>query len=125
MHACMHACMYLCMCVWVLRSSLPQRFLRSDPNQASMVSLEIKSWGDFETLCKPCVDCGKWTGNWCELECLASACDPNGQSADGQITPHCTECDRKYGMCHFCRGLKWVQPPAWGDRTNPSDTGTF
>ena len=33
---------------------------------------------------------------------------------EGQLTPHCTHCERLYEYCHFCRGTIWATPPPWG-----------
>ena len=58
--------------------------------------------GDANILHRPCVDCGLVTGCFCDY-CLAEDRDPSGEYASGQHTPLCTDCDREFEMCHFCR----------------------
>ena len=65
---------------------------------------------DAATLNRPCVDCGRRTGCFCDF-CLAKDRDPAGSWEEGQHTPLCTECDREHEACHFCRGLQWATPP--------------
>ena len=77
------------------------------------VPLEVKAWADSDILRRPCVDCGRWTGAFCNLDCKASHRLPREEWAVGQCTPHCTACDSENKMCHFCRGHKWRRPPAW------------
>ena len=73
--------------------------------------MTVTCWGDGDMLCRPCVDCGRFTGNFCENDCLAASRIPTERWAGGQRTPHCTHCERRYGVCHFCRQQSWVQPP--------------
>ena len=72
-------------------------------------------------LTRPCVDCGLVTSRYCDGDefgevrgdlfsspCLAVVNLPKGDSFDeewneGQRTPLCSFCDKKYGACHFCR----------------------
>ena len=65
---------------------------------------------DVEMLVRPCVDCGRHTGCFCDW-CYAKDRDPGDKWADGQHTPLCSTCDDKHSMCHFCRGLMWTTPP--------------
>ena len=58
--------------------------------------------GDANILCRPCVDCGLMTGCFCDY-CNAKERDPAGDYAEGQGTPLCTDCDKEFEMCHFCR----------------------
>ena len=67
-----------------------------------------------QDLNRPCVDCGRYTGSFCEFECLAARRIPSERWRPGQLTPHCTFCDRRHGCCHFCRGVQMVTPPPWG-----------
>ena len=76
---------------------------------AAGVPLEVLAWGDTDTLCRHCVDCGLKTGNFCD-KCFAKHRDPAGDYADGQHTPLCSRCEKKHEKCHFCRGLQWAVP---------------
>ena len=75
---------------------------------------------DTNTLKRPCVDCGLVTGCFCDGDefgpsgqvCYAVVRSPKEKWAPFQRTPLCTECDRKRGRCHFCRGLEWCSPEA-------------
>ena len=75
--------------------------------------LGVTCSGDSAALIRPCVDCGLWTGRFCDW-CLASDRMPEEQWAEGQLTPLCSTCDNKHDMCHFCRGLLWCMPAPWG-----------
>ena len=79
----------------------------------SSTTLKVMCYGEPEMLRRPCVDCGRITGNFCESNCSAALRIPTEKWAEGQITPHCTTCDKLYGQCHFCRGQLWAQPPPW------------
>ena len=57
---------------------------------------------------QPCVDCGLWTGSWCE--CYGSQRMPNSFWEPGQHTPLCRRCDALRGECHYCRGVLWCTP---------------
>ena len=82
-------------------------------------------------LIRPCVDCGRQTGNFCETllqaghaywqggVCLAADWMPQEEWADGQRTPLCTSCEERYGACRFCRGVQTCTPPSWG-RAGPA-----
>ena len=85
--------------------------------------LGVTCSGDSATLIRPCVDCGLWTGRFCDC-CLASDRMPEEQWAEGQLTPLCSTCDNKHDMCHFCRGLLWCMPAPWGHNSgaNPSQS---
>ena len=77
---------------------------------------------DKDTLCRPCVDCGRRTGNFCETLrqaghaywqggiCLAETWIPTERWAEGQRTPLCTPCEEKLGACRFCRGVQGCTP---------------
>ena len=77
-------------------------------------NLEILAAGDMDTLHRPCVDCGLITGRLCDF-CLAQDRDPSARWAEGQHTPLCSQCDNKYGFCHYCRGKHWATPPPHRD----------
>ena len=69
--------------------------------------------GDIETLYRPCVDCGRKTGSYCDF-CKAKDRVPSEKWAERQQTPFCTACDYKYDACHFCKELPWCTPPEHG-----------
>ena len=92
----------------------------SSVNLHRMATMQVQCFGSKNTLYRPCVDCGRRTGNLCELECQAKDRMPLEFWNDGQCTPHCTECERRYDYCHFCRGVAWVTPPPWGAKLEES-----
>ena len=75
------------------------------------VTMHVYAAGDPEILCRPCVDCGRRTGNYCDAECSAASWIPSEVWAEGQITPQCTECELNYIVCHYCRGVRMCSPP--------------
>ena len=75
------------------------------------VTLSPSAFGDVEMLYRPCVDCGLYTCNFCENECLATKNIPSEEWTAGQLTPHCIRCEWKYSAYHFCRGIAWATPP--------------
>ena len=83
------------------------------PKSADLV---VYAHGSTEQLYRPCVDCGRRTGNFCENDCLARRWLPDQEWAKGQITPQCTDCELKFTYCHFCRGVHMVTPPTWGSK---------
>ena len=86
------------------RARIPWRPVPGDP-------LEIMAMGPREILFRPCVDCGLWTGYFCDW-CEAADRMPGEEWAEGQFTPLCTYCEGRHGKCHFCRQQKWCTPPA-------------
>ena len=77
---------------------------------------------DANMLYRPCVDCGRLTGRFCDgyaddpknekwKECYAAERDPKNEWAPGQRTPLCSKCDNTKFVCHYCRGLLWCTPP--------------
>ena len=83
--------------------------------QIDAADIEILAAGDIQTLCRPCVDCSRFTGSYCD-HCYAVDRMPNERWAVGQGTPLCTVCDHRYRACHFCRGLHWCAPRPHGVR---------
>ena len=66
----------------------------------------------FSTFCRSCVDCGLFTGSYCDF-CNGAERIPSERWVRGQGTPLCTTCDARYGSCHYCRGVAWATPPPW------------
>ena len=59
--------------------------------------------GSANLLCRPCVDCGRLTGSFCDF-CKAATRLPHEVWAPDQMTPLCTRCDDEHGgACRFCR----------------------
>ena len=67
-----------------------------------MAFMEVLAFGTPEMLTRPCVDCGKITGSFCDY-CRAADRMPTQTWAQNQATPLCMTCDRKYDKCRFCR----------------------
>ena len=76
--------------------------------------MEVLAFGDQDLLVRPCVDCGVWTGRFCD-HCRAADRIPTEIWADGQLTPLCSVCDNRFDACHFCRGVDWCTPPPSGE----------
>ena len=62
------------------------------------------------------LDCGQWTGSFGENACLAKYWIPRETLQMNQITPHCIDCEDRFGTCHFCCGVQQARPFAWGNR---------
>ena len=75
-------------------------------------SMQVLSCGTMDQLYRPCVDCGRWTGCYCD-GCTAASRGLQ-DVAPNQMTPLCNTCDNKQGYCHFCLGLQWCGPQPWG-----------
>ena len=80
----------------------------------AMASIQVLCAGDKAMLCRPCVDCGVYTGRFCDY-CEAAARLPNETWIRGQKTPLCSVCDNARDMCHFCAGKAWCVPPPSGN----------
>ena len=89
-------------------------------------TMQVLCCGDPSTLIRPCVDCGLWTGRYCDgllteelwaVGCYANDRIPEEVWAEGQRTPLCSDCDNRYDACHFCRGFKWCMPHPWGENS--------
>ena len=86
--------------------------------------MEVLATGDEALLVRPCVDCGRRTGNYCETPaqaghtfweggiCLAAKHIPSDEWAPGQRTPLCSACERIHGACHVCRRVSMCTPPS-------------
>ena len=77
-------------------------------------TMQVMAMGSVAELTRPCVDCGMYTGSFCEMDCLAVTWVPSERWCAGQHAPHCTKCELKFTFCHFCRKSPWATPPAWG-----------
>ena len=90
------------------------------------LGLQALAFGTQDQFCRPCVDCGLITGCFCDgdgEECYAAVRMPQEDWAPNQLTPLCTACDRRFDMCHFCRGIPWVTPLAHRDRDRHQPAG--
>ena len=74
--------------------------------------MDVLCWGEEKDLNRPCVDCGMYTGRFCDY-CLAETRIPTEAWVPNHHTPLCSKCDWKYGECHFCRRQSWVTRPPW------------
>ena len=71
------------------------------------------SWRNFGHMIRPCVDCGRRTGSFCDAgDVVAGVC--RLALPWPSATPLCTACDAKHGKCHLCRRVPWVAQPPWG-----------
>ena len=75
--------------------------------------MEVLAVGSAAMLNRPCVDCGQWTGRFCDF-CRAVDRIPTEVWTPNQMTPPCSICDNRYDRCHFCRRVQWTRPFAWG-----------
>ena len=74
---------------------------------------------DTRGLQRPCWDCGRRTGSWCDGgsasgKCYARATCTAEEWGVEQATPLCTVCDERHGRCHSCRSVAGCRPFAWG-----------
>ena len=83
-----------------------------------MAALEVIAVGEPEDFRRPCVDCGMITCNYCD-NCEARVRIPSETWVEGQRTPLCMNCDRRYDECRFCRGVRSCTPPAWKGEVKP------
>ena len=86
------------------------------------VRMEVLAIGGEALLMRPCVDCGRRTGNFCETPaqaghtgweggiCLAAKHIPSEEWAPGQRTPLCSACERIHGACHLLPASEHVHP---------------
>ena len=68
--------------------------------------MNVLAAGTEQELTRRCVDCGQFTGNFCDGiagNCCANERLPAQDWVPGQRTPLCTSCDRIRGRCYFCR----------------------
>ena len=84
-----------------------------------LVTMEIGAMSDkVGQLIQPCVDCGLWTGRFCDY-CLAEQRMPDSFWEPGQRTPLCSRCDNLRDACHYCLGVSWCAPAPHGSRCPP------
>ncbi len=86
--------------------------MASRPEACQVRDMTVLCGGDADTLNRPCVDCGLYTGRYCDY-CLAASRIPTETWIDNQHTPLCSKCDNRFGKCHFCRGQSWATRPPW------------
>ena len=86
------------------------------------VPMEVHCFGEPSMLYRTCVDCGLYTGCYCDY-CQAADRMPTAAWAAGQMTPLCSHCDRKHDMCHYCRQTQWCVPPPKGNPNPIPPTG--
>ena len=84
---------------------------KNDEKGGEKVMMHVLAVGTTEMFARPCVDCGLITGCYCDYR-LAKDRVEGEEWADGQATPLCSDCDRRFHMCHFCRRQDWVRPPS-------------
>ena len=85
--------------------------------------MEVLAVGQEWQLMRPCTECGRRTGRFCETMlqvgyahwqggiCLAAERIPSESWAHNQRTPLCGPCETKYGACRFCRRVHGCTPP--------------
>ena len=110
-------------------------------NTAPSIPMEVLAWSDGSiSLIRPCVDCGRSTGNYCSGgisidketifgsgpragssgiltvecdQCFAKDHVPQEEWNQGQRTPFCSPCEEKFTFCRFCRKVHGCTPPSW------------
>ena len=82
------------------------------PDSSTGSTLEVLASGPVDVLVRPCVDCGKRTGRYCDT-CMAEERMPEEVWCKGQRTPLCSRCDWDKKACHYCRNVPWCRPFAW------------
>ena len=71
------------------------------------------AYGTCDDLRRPCVDCGLYTGCFCDGLPSPQLCRP--KIGKGNRRP-CAPCDRRMEICHFCRGVPQITSPAHRNR---------
>ena len=111
---CVRSCVSVAICPKPARIEV----IKSAIHSSRMATLTVECFSESaDQLVQPCVDCGLWTGNWCE--CFGQQWMPNSTWEPGQHTPLCTCCENRHGKCHYCRRVQWCTPFAWGPRSAP------
>ena len=87
--------------------------------------VEVLCFAPRDVLCRPCVDCGRRTGRFCDY-CYAADRIPSEKWGDGQHTPLCSDCDIPWPhMCHYCRGVHMARPFEWGAGREHEEANPF
>ena len=85
----------------------------------------IQAIGDPMMLFRPCIDCGQFTGRFCDGRappghlgtqafcCFAQDRMPDEVWAESQLTPFCSACEKRHQVCHRCRRTPWRCRPCW------------
>ena len=90
--------------------------------------------GSEDELCRPCVDCGLFTGRFCDgnefeasgTPCFAEDRIPSENWVDNQRTPFCSRCENRHGKRHYCRGVQTCMPfPLRNDDNGPQQGNTI
>ena len=90
----------------------------------SSISMEVLAYGNENMLIRPCVDCARITGSFCDFCRAADRC-PDQKWADRQMTPLCTVCcHEKHHKCRFCRAETTQQRPAGSSRVHAQERGS-
>ena len=123
LYICKVQCIRVC---WHEAQALPQRLhgvcgVRGVRGVA-MPPMEVLAMGSRTMLFRPCVDCGLYTGRFCDY-CLAKDRIPTEDWAPGQMTPLCSTCDWEWDACHVCRGVQSCTPPARGTKLVDEEPG--
>jgi hypothetical protein len=85
-------------------------------NRLEVLSVEYEQRGHDPQpkLCRPCVDCGLITDNFCDgilTECYAKDHIPNEKWCVNQRTPFCSHCEVRRPACRFCLHIVSCTPP--------------
>ena len=90
-------------------------FRQEYENELQYRGLDEEGVAEYLVFNRPCVDCGRITGNFCQAdrvhECFADIRIPSEHWEGGQRTPFCSECESKKPCCRFCRGIPSCTPP--------------
>ena len=62
---------------------------------ADVIGMEVLAVGNTDMLCRPCVDCGRYTGRFCD-NCFAQDRIPSEVWANGHGTPLRSQCDWRW-----------------------------
>jgi len=77
------------------------------------VELQVLAAGTIQLLCRPCVDCRRVTGRFCD-NCYAADRMPEQTWADNQLTPFCSRCEATHDRCRYCRRDLAARTPRTG-----------
>ena len=75
--------------------------------------VQIYAWGSEQELIRPCVDCGMYTGNYCDYCNAVQRMPTEKWAGPNQGTPLCQACDAARNACHYCKRVAWCTPPGW------------